>query len=43
MDIKNYSLDELIKLCEKIRSRILEVVSTNGGHLSSNIGAVEAK
>lgn len=41
MDIKNYSLDELIELCEKIRSRILEVVSTNGGHLSSNIGAVE--
>ena len=41
MDIKNKSLDELIELCESIRSRILQVVSANGGHLSSNIGAVE--
>lgn len=41
MDIKNYSIDELKLLCEKIRKRILEVVSKNGGHLSSNIGAVE--
>ena len=42
MDIKNKSLSELEKLCEQIRSRIIEVVSKNGGHLSSNMGAVEA-
>ena len=41
MDIKNKSLDELKLLCEDIRKRILDVVSHNGGHLSSNIGAVE--
>lgn len=31
----------LVELCENIRSRILEVVSKNGGHLSSTLGAVE--
>lgn len=41
MDIKNKNLDELKLLCEDIRKRILDVVSHNGGHLSSNIGAVE--
>ena len=41
LDIKNKSLDELKLLCEDIRKRILDVVSHNGGHLSSNIGAVE--
>lgn len=41
MDISSYSLDELQKLCGDIRERILEVVSTNGGHLSSTLGATE--
>ncbi|MCI6988702.1 MAG: 1-deoxy-D-xylulose-5-phosphate synthase [Campylobacter sp.] len=41
MDIKNKSLEELKDLCCKIRERILNVVSHNGGHLSSNMGAVE--
>ncbi|NLY03979.1 MAG: 1-deoxy-D-xylulose-5-phosphate synthase [Campylobacter sp.] len=41
MDIKDKSIDELKQLCDDIRERILEVVSKNGGHLSSNIGAVE--
>ncbi|AQW85052.1 1-deoxy-D-xylulose-5-phosphate synthase [Campylobacter pinnipediorum] len=41
MDIKNLNLEELNQLCEKIRKRIIDVVSKNGGHLSSNIGAVE--
>lgn len=41
MDIKNYSLSELEELSQKIRERILEVVSKNGGHLSSALGAVE--
>jgi len=41
MDISSYSTDELQKLCEDIRERILEVVSVNGGHLSSTLGATE--
>ncbi|WP_187647205.1 1-deoxy-D-xylulose-5-phosphate synthase [Nitrosophilus labii] len=41
MDIKNYSIQELEELCSQIRKRILEVVSKNGGHLSSTLGAVE--
>ena len=41
MDIKNYNITELQNLCEKIRKRILETVSKNGGHLSSTLGSVE--
>lgn len=41
MDIKNKNLEELRELCTQIRARIIEVVSKNGGHLSSNMGAVE--
>jgi 1-deoxy-D-xylulose-5-phosphate synthase len=41
MDISAYSLDELQKLCGDIRERILDVVSVNGGHLSSTLGATE--
>lgn len=41
MDIKNFTLSQLEELSQKIRDRILEVVSTNGGHLSSTLGATE--
>ena len=41
MDISSHSLDELQTLCADIRERILEVVSVNGGHLSSTLGATE--
>ena len=41
MNIKNYSKSELEDLAKKIRDRILDVVSQNGGHLSSTLGAVE--
>ncbi len=41
MDISSYSTDELQALCGDIRERILEVVSVNGGHLSSTLGATE--
>jgi len=41
MDIKNYSIKELEKLSNKIRQKILETVSKNGGHLSSTLGAVD--
>ena len=41
MDIKNFTLPQMEELSQKIRDRILEVVSTNGGHLSSTLGATE--
>lgn len=40
-DIKEYSLTQLNMLAEEIRQEILNVVSTNGGHLASNLGVVE--
>ena len=40
-DIKSYDIEELNRLCQDIRGRILEVVSKNGGHLSSTLGATE--
>ncbi|MDR2904738.1 MAG: 1-deoxy-D-xylulose-5-phosphate synthase [Helicobacteraceae bacterium] len=41
MDVKNKDINELVALCADIRKRILDVVSKNGGHLSSSLGAVE--
>jgi len=40
-DVKNRSDNELDKLASDIRNRIIEVVSKNGGHFSSTLGAVE--
>ncbi len=40
-DLKKLSIPQLETLAEEIRQRILEVLSTNGGHLSSNLGIVE--
>lgn len=40
-DIKQLSRNELKFLAKDIRKRIIEVVSKNGGHLASNLGAVE--
>jgi len=41
IDVKKKSIIELETLCDDIRKRILEVVSKNGGHLSSTLGATE--
>jgi 1-deoxy-D-xylulose-5-phosphate synthase len=41
MEIKKKNIKELNNLAEKIRGRILESVSKNGGHLSSTLGATE--
>jgi len=41
MNIKSYNIKELEKLCGEIREEILRVVSKNGGHLSSTLGATE--
>ena len=40
-DLKKLPIGELSSLSEEIRSRILEVVSHNGGHLASSLGVVE--
>jgi len=41
MDIKGCNIRELEELSNKIRKKILETVSKNGGHLSSTLGAVD--
>ncbi len=40
-DIKKLNNIELNKLCGEIRACIIDTVSKNGGHLASNLGAVE--
>ena len=41
IDVKHMNINELEELADKIRKRILEVVSKKGGHLSSTLGAVD--
>lgn len=41
IDLKSMDIDALKVQAIKIRNRIIEVVSKNGGHLSSNLGTVE--
>ena len=40
-DIKGLSVNQLKQLCAEIRHYIIEVCSTNPGHLGSSLGAVE--
>lgn len=40
-DLKLLSIPELKTLAAEIRSFIIEVLSQNGGHLASNLGAIE--
>lgn len=40
-DLKSLPVEELPRLAEEIRETIIEVVSKNPGHLSSNLGVVE--
>ena len=40
-DLKNMSREELKALCETLREQIKCTVMSNGGHLSSNLGAIE--
>lgn len=40
-DIKQMSYAELSELCAEIRNLMIDTVSKNGGHLSSNLGVVE--
>ena len=41
-DIKKLNKDEIDELCSEIRDTIIKTVSVNGGHLSSNLGIIEA-
>jgi 1-deoxy-D-xylulose-5-phosphate synthase len=40
-DLKELSLEQLRQLCAEIRAKIIRTVSSNGGHLASNLGVVE--
>lgn len=40
-DIKEMTSADLVSLCQEIRSFLIESVSKTGGHLSSNLGAIE--
>ena len=40
-DIKDFDDATLKALCDEARQRIIDVLSVNGGHLASNLGAVE--
>lgn len=39
--LSTFSVTQLDEIASRIRQRILEVVSSNGGHLSSTLGAVD--
>lgn len=40
-DVKKLDKRELPELCTQLRQKMIETVAENGGHLSSNLGAVE--
>src|SRR5580693_277509 len=40
-DVKGLNEEQLAELCEEIRTFIVDAVTTTGGHLGSNLGAVE--
>ena len=40
-DLKKLNRNELTKVCNEIRTFIIESVSKTGGHLSSNLGVIE--
>jgi 1-deoxy-D-xylulose-5-phosphate synthase len=39
--LRKLKMDDLLALAGEIRERIIQAVSTNGGHLASNLGVVE--
>jgi len=40
-DIRSLTREECEELADDIRAKIIQTVAQNGGHLSSNLGAVE--
>ena len=41
-EIKKFTRNQLNVLCDELRRTIYDTVTTCGGHLSSNLGAVES-
>lgn len=41
-ELKSYSVSQLNELCDTLRSTIYETVMQCGGHLASNLGAIES-
>ena len=41
MDLSNLNIKDLKELSDKLRTKIIDVVLKNGGHLASNLGIVE--
>ena len=39
--LRDMKPEERVELCSELRDKILKTVSENGGHLASNLGAVE--
>jgi 1-deoxy-D-xylulose-5-phosphate synthase len=40
-EIRTLSMSQIQELCSQLRQRIIDVMAVKGGHLSSNLGAVE--
>lgn len=40
-DVKSLTDEQVAALCDEIREKMIDIVSVNGGHLSSNLGVVE--
>lgn len=40
-DLKKLDIAQLVKLCAELRSEIIRITAKNGGHLGSNLGAIE--
>lgn len=40
-DVKSLAAEDLAKLAEEIRARVIETTSRNGGHIGPNLGVVE--
>lgn len=40
-DLKKFSVHDLKELAKELRSRIIDVMAINGGHLASNLGSIE--
>ena len=39
--LKAMKPEERVQLCSELRDKIIKTVAANGGHLASNLGAVE--
>ena len=40
-DLEAFDLSDLRRLCQELRTIIIETVSSTGGHLAANLGVVE--